>query len=367
VRVGVLAYLLQSRRDYRAAGVSVYTEQLLRNLSSAAPHLALTAFVPPDAPPLSAMAVRRAPISTHRSAVRIVWEQAAVPWLVRGQDVVHSTVNTLPLMAGRPTVLTIHDLSFLRFPDRLPPGRRAFLGAAVPVSARRATRVIAISESTKRDIVELLRVPEDRIRVVHQGVDARFRPGPSAVAGEYFGGRPYILHVGTLEPRKNIDLLVRAFSGLRRDGAPHVLALIGARGWMYEPLFHLVRSLGLEDHVRFLDYVPPDELPRWYNGADLFAYPSAYEGFGLPVLEAMACGVPTVTSNASSLGEVAGTAALTVEAGSDTDLRGAMARVLENPSLAANLRQSGLVRAREFTWEKTARRTAEVYEEAARG
>jgi glycosyltransferase involved in cell wall biosynthesis len=171
--------------------------------------------------------------------------------------------------------------------------------------------------------------------------------------------------VGTLEPRKNQDVLIRAYARLkRRLGLPHVLALVGARGWMYEPLFALARDLGLGSDVRFVDYVAPSDLPLWYNCADLFAYPSVYEGFGLPVLEAMACGAPVVTSSTSSLGEIAGDACLTVEPGSEEALEAAMARILEDASVRAPLRSAGPVRASQFSWEKTALQTAAVYRAA---
>jgi glycosyltransferase involved in cell wall biosynthesis len=168
-----------------------------------------------------------------------------------------------------------------------------------------------------------------------------------------------------LEPRKNIDVLVRAFAALRsRLQLPHALVLIGARGWGYEPLFHLVASLGLQDDVRFVDYVAPGDLPLWYTCADLFAYPSVYEGFGLPVLEAMACGLPVVTTNSSSLRELAADAALIVEPGSPEALEQAMQRMLEDRALREQLRAGGLVRASAHSWEKTARETVRVYEAA---
>jgi glycosyltransferase involved in cell wall biosynthesis len=198
------------------------------------------------------------------------------------------------------------------------------------------------------------------------GVDPSFRPDASS--GDKpcpLGGRPYILHVGTLEPRKNIDVLIRAFARLRETlDLPHALALVGARGWDYEPLFALVARLGLDQHVHFADYVRPADLPLWYTGADLFAFPSVYEGFGLPVLEAMACGLPAVTTDSSSLRELAADAALVVEPGSSEALEEAMGRILEDRALRDRLRAKGLARAAEFSWEETARQTVRVYEAA---
>jgi glycosyltransferase involved in cell wall biosynthesis len=360
VRVGVDAYLLHGGGGYRSAGVSTYTGNLLRALPPASPNNEYVAFLnrgvvgPPDVSPASA------PFDVSRPAIRALWEQVGLPAAAArsGVDVLHGAVNVIPLLYGRPTVVTVHDLSFFRFPERLTRARRVYLGAAVSLSARRATRVIAVSENTKRDLVELLGVEDERIHVVYPGVSDQFRPLPASAIPF---GRPYILHVGTLEPRKNIDLLIRAYAGLRRRDVDHALVLIGARGWMYQNLFDLVQRLDLRDHVRFLDYVPPTELPRWYNGADLFVYPSAYEGFGLPVLEAMACGTPVITSSSSSLGELAGGACLTIETGSHEELEETMVRGLQDSSLRDTLREAGLRRAERFTWMRTAAETAAVY------
>lgn len=314
------------------------------------------------------------PLPTHHPLARILWEQTGLPFEATrlGLDVLHGTVNVVPMAFRGPTIVTVHDLSFLRLPQQFPPVKARYLKAAVALSVRKAAHVIAVSQHTRQDLVELLRVPEDRITVVYSGASSAFRPMAEserlAFLQAHFGGRPMILHVGTLQPRKNVDVLIRAFAGLRRHaGIPHVLALAGARGWMYEDLFRLVRLEGMTEHVRFVDYVSSENLPLWYNSADLFAYPSAYEGFGLPVLEAMACGVPVVTSASSSLAELAGDAAITVPPGSQEALELALMRVLGDESLRTELRRKGLFRAAEFTWTRTALDTLAVYERALRG
>lgn len=364
MRVGVISYLMHSGADYRAAGVNVYTAKLLEHLVEGSAHEYL-AFVSPHAhPPAGARSIA-APVRTDRAVARIAWEQTGLPLqATRARiDVLHGAVNALPALYRGPSVVTVHDLSFLRYPDRLPARRAAYLNVAVRSAVRRASRVIAVSENTKRDVVELLRLADERIAVVYPGVDVRFRPSNQGDKDEaHLGNRPYILHVGTLEPRKNLDVLIRAFAAVKRSGVPHALSLVGARGWMYDSLFQLVEDLGLQDDVRFVDYVAPADLPRWYNGADLFAYPSAYEGFGLPVLEAMACGTPVITSSSSSLAELAGDACLTVEPGSQDALERAIVSVLGDPALKDHLRLGGLARAAEFTWDRTARETVEVYE-----
>jgi glycosyltransferase involved in cell wall biosynthesis len=370
VRVGVIAYLLHAGADYRSAGVSTYILNLLLHLPRECPEHSYVAFVAPDAPLSSVREVAFAPASTHNPMLRIAWEQLALPFQARSRrvDLLHGTVNAIPVLAPVPAVVTVHDLAFLRHPERFRPGRVAYLKAAVSISLKRARRVIAVSQSTKSDLMHLLAVPEERVTVVYPGVDESFRPLETELVEGFraraTGGRRYILHVGTLEPRKNIDVLIRAYATLRKSGFEHSLVLVGARGWMYETLFHLVGELGLGDDVSFVDYVDRGQLPLWYNGADLFAYPSAYEGFGLPVLEAMACGVPVVTSSSSSLAEVAGSACLTVEPGSQEALQVALANLLKDQDVRVSLARAGLLRAAQFSWTATARGTVSVYESA---
>jgi glycosyltransferase involved in cell wall biosynthesis len=310
-------------------------------------------------------------LPTERPLVRILWEQTGLPFQAHHLkvDVLHGTVNVLPVASRKTKVVTVHDLAFLRYPERFRRTKAEYLRVAVSRSVRNATRVIAVSQHTRRDIVDLLNVRPDQVAVVYQGIDSQFCPLPPMQIEQFrrekFDGRPYLLHVGTLEPRKNIDVLIRAFSRLRtRASIPHVLALAGARGWMYQNLFQLVEALGLEQHVHFAEYVSPEELPLWYNCADLFAYPSAYEGFGLPVLEAMACGLPVITTASSALKELAGDACLTVEPGSEEALEVALARVLEDTQLRRDLTVRGLARASTFSWRETAVGTVRVYEEA---
>jgi glycosyltransferase involved in cell wall biosynthesis len=369
VRVGLIAYLLHAGRDYRAAGVSTYIRELTDELSRVGSLHEFIIFTGPDAPDTRGMKRAVSPLPTQNPLVRIAWEQVALPVeaLHHRLDLYHGLVNAVPLAAPVPRVVTVHDLAFLTHPERFHPAKARYLRLVVAASARAAGHLIAVSESTRRDLIEHLGVDETRVSVIYPGVHGRFRPLPQEEVTAFregrFGGRPYLLHVGTLEPRKNIDILIRAFSHVRRDlGLPHVLAFLGARGWMYQPLFDLVDELALNDHVRFMDYVPPDDLPLWYNGADLFAFPSAYEGFGLPLIEAMACGVPTVTSASSSLQEVAGNASLIVEPGSVESLRSAIARVLESPELASGLRTRSLARAACFSWRRAALETVAVYD-----
>ncbi|GAC1623605.1 MAG: glycosyltransferase family 1 protein [Chloroflexota bacterium] len=372
MHVGISAYLWHAGQDYRAAGVSTYIQYLVEHLVRLDTGHRYTLFAGHDAPLVEEVEYCLSPVPTLRPEVRIVWEQTGLPAQARSRklDVLHATVNVSPLLYPGPTVVTVHDLAFLRHPERFARRKSEYLRHAVRLSARRACRVIAVSQSTKRDVVDLLEVPDDRVSVVHLGVHEQFRPGasirdrpdllPRGLSG------PFVLHVGTLEPRKNIDILIGAFGGARRKlGLPHKLVLVGARGWMFDDLFERVRTLGLENEVLFADFVPQAELPLWYNGADLFVYPSAYEGFGLPLLEAMSCGVPCITSRSSALEEVGGGACLAVEPGSEEDLEVAILRVLTDADLRRRLREQGLLRAGDFSWERAARETSRVYETVA--
>lgn len=369
MRIGLIAYLLHSGGGYRSAGVSTYIAELLRSLPTVAPEHDYVAFHGRHGGLPKGVSSAISPVDTSRALMRIAWEQSGlVAQLMRsGCDLVHGLVNVVPLAAHVPRVTTVHDLAFLRHPERFSRSKVMYLQAAVKASMLVSRHVIAVSENTRTDLIELLRVPEHKLSVVYPGVADRFKPLPVEEVVQFqrmqFSGRPYILHVGTLEPRKNIDVLIRAFARLRASsGLPHVLALVGARGWMYSSLFTLVTELGLDDSVQFIDFVPSTELPLWYNGAELFAFPSAYEGFGLPVVEAMACGVPTITTSGSSLGEIAGDACLTVEPGSVESLSMAIACILNDSSLRRTLAQRGIERAAHFRWRETALRSALIYE-----
>lgn len=266
-------------------------------------------------------------------------------------------------------VVTVHDVIPLILPETFTPRHRLVVRLALARVRRKADLVVVPSHAVKRDVVRRVGLPEDRVVVTHEGCEPRFRPVRSAaarrdVAARYGLPPRYVLAVGTLEPRKNLTTLLEAFARLRRDGevdADLRLVLAGARGWLDEPIFATVRSLGLEDAVRFTGFVDDADLPAVYSGAALFVFPSLHEGFGLPLLEAMACGVPVVTSNISSMPEVAGDAAVLVDPRDTDGLAAAIARLLRDEALRDGLREAGIARARQFSWEATARRTLDAY------
>jgi glycosyltransferase involved in cell wall biosynthesis len=226
-----------------------------------------------------------------------------------------------------------------------------------------------VSEATARDLATLLHVPRERVRVVHNGLDARFLQPPDAagqarVRARWQLNQPYLLFLGTLEPRKDVPTLLRAFAEVRRWHPDLLLVLAGRRGWLYEPIFAEIDALGLREAVRHIDDAADDDLPPLFDGATVFAYPSLYEGFGLPPLEALARGIPTVVADTSSFPEVVGDAALLHQPGDAEALAAALLRLIEDTTLRADLAVRGPQRATGFTWERAARETLVVYHEA---
>jgi len=306
---------------------------------------------------------------TENPTRRILYEQAVLPLLTPGRiDLLHAPVNVVPLAAAVPSVVTIHDLTSLVVPDRFLPAKRRYLQTFTRLSVRVARHVIADSEHTRQDVMRLLDVTPERVTTVPLGVVEHFRP-PDQVALAAFRERhnlpeQYLLYLGTLEPRKNLVTLLRAYARLRRAGLDWPLVLAGGKGWLYEDIFRAVDDLNLGAWVRFPGYVSYEEQPLWYGAATIFVYPSTYEGFGLPVLEAMACGAPVITSTASSLPEAAGDAGVLVDCHDDEYLAAAIASLAGDAQRRAELRRRGLARAAVFPWSRTADETVRVYSRA---
>jgi len=270
-------------------------------------------------------------------------------------------------------VVTLHDVIALALPWAFPLRRRLVLRVALSRIRRQADIVIAPSAAVREDVVRHLKLDGEKITIIPYGCEERFRPANDPVRlartrTRYHLPDRYVLFVGALEPRKNVTALVKAFSLLRAEQVGDLkLVIAGGRGWGYEGLFKTIEALGLGDHVSFLGFVEEEDLPDLYRGALLFVYPSLCEGFGLPILEAMGCGTPVVTSNTSSMPEVAGDAAILVEPTKPKVLASAMARVLGDDELREELRRKGIARARGFSWDAAARKTLEVYRGLAGG
>jgi glycosyltransferase involved in cell wall biosynthesis len=290
------------------------------------------------------------------------WSLVRLPLAVRrdGAHLLHVQYTVSPL-ASLPAVTTVHDVSFLIEPSWFRPKDRLLLRLSVPASMRRAKRVITVSEASRRDILALTGLPPEKVAVTPLAPPPGFSPvsGAAHIVEQRLGlKQPYVLVVGTMQPRKNQGLAIRAFAEARQAASfPHVLAVAGKEGWG--------RQEAECDAVQLLGYVPDDLLPALYSAADALLFPSLYEGFGLPVLEAMACGCPVVCSDRGALPEVAGDAALVLppEPGRWRD---ALMEMLAAPDRREELRRRGLDRAKMFTWRETARRTSEVYGEVAK-
>jgi glycosyltransferase involved in cell wall biosynthesis len=285
-----------------------------------------------------------------------------------GVDVFHGANSLLPTLKALPTVLTVPDLSFITHPWFHTPLNALNLQLQVPRWAAGASRIIALSESTKRDLLSKLSIPEEKIVVTALGVDSSFRRRADTaevtdVLARYGVSQPFILSVGTIEPRKNLSTLLKALEAMPPPiREPYQLVIVGCLGWKFGKLIDQIKSSPLSGKIKRLGYLPDDDLAAMYSGADLFVFPSFYEGFGLPVLEAMACGCPVVASSSSSIPEVAGDAAILIDPTDHLALAAAMKQVLEDPRLARRLSEAGTLRSARYTWDRTARETLAVYQ-----
>jgi len=401
MHIGINAQLLSFSHNYRNGGISRYIGYLLAELAKRPGQHEYTIFVNgqevverlaeltgKETTGLSREKVgsegRAAqtqftyiPVSLPESKPisRVAWEQLKLPSLLREKriDVFHSPANVLPEMlpgncAG---VITLHDLAFLRFPHVLTRSKRVYHRTFTMRSLQRATMIIANSNSTKKDAIELAGIPASRIQTVYPCIDERFS---SVVHDEDIRifrqaqglTKGYFLYLGTLEPRKNITTLIEAYAHLRASyGREEKLVLAGGKGWLYDSIFEKVQKLGLESEVIFPGFVSDSEQLLWYHAASVFIYPSLYEGFGMPLAEALACGIPVVTSNVSSLPEVGVTLALTVDPHDEKAMAGAIYKTLTDESVRERCRTGGASVAQQFSARTMVEQTIAVYEQAA--
>ena len=351
-------------RPGERTGTETYTAQLLTALAQLSPPESLRVYLnaatpPPDlAPPLAAVPIPFPRFWTHG---RLSWEM-----LRRPPDLLFVPAHVVPLRHPR-SVVTLHDLGYLREPEAHPPAVRRYLDWSTRWSVRSAVRVIAVSDATRRDLIDLLGVPAERVRVVHHGVDAAFQPLPRAevetVRQRLALPPTFVLTVGTVQPRKNLGALAGAMRAIAAAGLPHHLVVAGKRGWLAERVERDVAASGLGERIRWLGYVPTTDLPALYNAADAFCFPSQWEGFGLPALEAMACGIPALLSNRGALPEIAADAALFADPSDADALGAALTRLLTDGALRARLSDLGRQRAAAFTWERCALQTLDVLRE----
>lgn len=368
MKIGIDAHML----GHNETGNETYILELVRALARCDTSDTFFVYVEkPDALPQEvrdASNLRVAQLSTRSGAVRLLRElseRAAADQL----DVLHVSYNA-PLRVPKrcALVVTIHDISFEENPQWFPRKLRALLKWSVPRSARMARRVTTDTECAKDDLVRLYDLPPKKIVVTPYAAHARFRPlrdeaGLNRVRAQYNTSDPFVLAVGNVQPRKNLARLMHAFARVQENlRLPHKLVIVGQPLWLAGDLLAQARALG--EHVVLTGYVPEPDLPLLYNAAQLFCYPSLYEGFGLPVLEAMACGTPVLTSNLSALPEVAGDAARMVNPYDEGELVRALSELLCDADARAQLRERGLARAKLFSWERTAKQTLCAYYDA---
>jgi glycosyltransferase involved in cell wall biosynthesis len=367
MQIGVDARLIH----HQPAGIGRYTSYLLRALAKANSTDQFITFQHRrhTTPLVEAANFRRAtlfaPVHTRLEQWMLPLELARFPL-----DLLHSPDFIPPLRTTLPTVITVHDLAFLHWPHFLTKNSAAYYGQIDP-AVKRADHIIVPSENTKQDLIAMLGAPQNKVTVIYEAADERFVPLPiqetrAQITQKYRLPTSYILFVGTIEPRKNVDGLVRAFHHLcAKYGVTDTgLVIAGQRGWLYDQVLALIQELGLSDRTFLLGRVPDPDLHRLYVAARCHVHAAHYEGFGLPPLEAMACGTPTVVANTSSLPEVVGDAALLVNPDNWEEIAIAVHRLLTDPALHAELREKGLQRAACFSWDLAARRTLEVYRQA---
>lgn len=315
--------------------------------------------------------IQKIRISFPSPYTRIFWDHLQVPLYLKryGVDLYHNTKNVLPLFTRTKSVVTIHDMAPFLFPQSFTAMQRAYLKFHFRHAAKKAKKVITVSERSRMDIINILGVNETKVVSITNGVSDGFckindTERLEAFRVKYRLSKNIILCVSTLQPRKNIDVAIRAFSQLKRQKKiPHQLVIVGRMGWLWKDTMRLVSELNLQGEVLFIGAVEDKELPLFYNLAEVFLNPSSYEGFGLTCLEAMACGTPVIATNVSSFPEVVGDAGILVSPRSVEELAQAVFDVLYNNSLRDELIKKGLERVKKFSWAQTAEKTLDVYKE----
>jgi len=381
MHIAINAQLLSFSQSYRNGGVSRYIRYLLTELARHPGEHSYTVFVNGQdvIEQLGAfhpsITYASAPWSESQPAARVAWEQFTLPTEIRkrGIHVLHSPVNVLPEWVPQScaTVVTLHDLAFLRFPAVLTRAKRLYHRTFTVRSMQRATELITVSDSTQRDAHELVGIPYERMHTVYTCIDERFlgvvteeeilafREQRGLTSG-------FLLYLGTLEPRKNILAIIDAYARLRKNYfIQEKLVLAGGKGWLYDTIFEKVQQLGLLEDVVFPGFVADTEQALWYHAASAFVYPSLYEGFGIPVVEALACGVPVVTSNVSSLPEAGMDIALSVDPSNADMLTGAMYEALTDSQFRDRCRRAAASVAQKFSALRMMEQTIAVYEQAA--
>jgi glycosyltransferase involved in cell wall biosynthesis len=353
----------------RISGVGYYTARLMESLANGAGEGIVRRLVVFSNRPVKVEETARVEVyERRRFAVRSVWMQLVLPRILRDvrPDLVHFTNYLAPLAGRVPYLVSFHDMSLSLLPQCHTLKKRMLTSSLIPSVARGARMILTPSESTRRDVVRLLRVDPGRVRVIPYAASPSFRPqatAPEALEALHGIRPPYFLYVGTLEPRKNLARALRAFAAVAPSLPECRFVIVGQKGWRYAEVLREADQPVLRGRVEFLGYLPEEKLPALYAHALALVYPSLYEGFGLPVMEAMSCGTPVLTSRSSSLEEIGEGAALLADPTDEKALAEALHALATDDALRANLRRLGLERARAFSWERTGRETVAAYQE----
>lgn len=370
MNVGILSWMIDRKRT----GVNNYLYNLIKNMiiNGKADEISLIHYERSDDPIYSQVN----DIIIPEKPLKLT-SALGIPQAVKNADIdilhipVHWYNQVTPFVFNRKIkkVLTVHDLTPILFPEMHTRETNLTWRSSLKFIKNRTNVMICVSESTKNDCIKLLNIPEKRLRVIPLSADEQYKPLKNKnqihedLKQEYNIDFPFILFVGTLEKRKNVPTLLKSFYKLKKSNVDHKLVVVGGKGWKYTKIFDLIEELNLKNEVIFTDYVSDEDLVKLYNAADLFVYPSLYEGFGLPPLEAMACACPVITSNTSSLPEVVGDAGIMIDPNDVDSLTESMLKILTDNQLREEMSRKSLERAKMFSWKKTARETWKVYED----
>ncbi len=372
MRIGIDA----SPLPLRPLGAGIYIIELLNSLSQMEVEDEILVYLQEDRMNLldlsSECNIKIRLIAKKSIASRVLWEQIELPGLAKRDhlDVLHSMHYTRPLSLPCCSLVTLHDLTFFILPRLHTRIKRSYFRMMTRLSASKADALIAVSESTRRDAIRLLKIPMERIITIPLGVSEQFRKIENGelldhAKKKYHLPEQFLLYVGTIEPRKNLISLLKAYEGLGGDAFPYDLVIVGPMGWMVRDVINRITNSPFKNRIHRIGYIDREDLPALYNLASVFVYPTLYEGFGLPLLEAMACGTPVVTSNTSSLPEIIGDAGLLVSALDVEAIREAIKAIVFDQEYHLKLSQAGRARAAHFSWLQTARKTYDLYRSVA--
>lgn len=379
MRIGIDCRTILQPEGGERAGLGHYTSALVEQLLEIGSKHEFVLFFDSRAGDVSGFETEHSkvvmlPFSSYKRFMPFAYSHMLVSAAMRRErlDILHGPANTTPLSYKKTTVVTVHDLAIYKHPEWFPDGQGFSVKVTVPKSVARAKKIIAVSKSTKEDLKEVFDIPGSAVRVVHEGVEPTVDYSEKRIRGlldEMRIGKPYVFFVGTVEPRKNLKALIKGFDAMmekRHKFSPRMsLVIAGGKGWKYEPVFEAMKKARFAHNIRYVGYVSAEQKHALMQGASCFAFPSLYEGFGLPVLEAMQAGTPVLTSNVSSLPEVAGDAAEYVSPEDVDSIAKGLDRVLFGRGVSKKLVANGYEQVKKFSWRQTARKTLDVYEAAA--